>query len=568
MATLPPDDQLIADDLPPANSDFARPRGLALLRAGLGSRKAACMLGFGFASGLPFSLLIGTLNAWLGEAKIDLKTIGVLSWIGLAYSFKFLWAPLVDRLRLPGLEGLGRRRSWMLLCQAVLIGAFVGLSLTDPRAATGRFALIAFAAAFASATQDIAIDAWRIDVSGPDAPLDLLSSLNQFGYRIAAIVGGAFALFMAARMSWPAVYAVMAGAMAVGVIATLAAPDTPRPAGVAGGEAVTPLLPHAVRAALLAVVLAGWVWALVQIGLFAVKVLAPVMPGGKGPSVADFTRHTGPLIIAATVGAPLVVAAFANALAQRMAGEAGPAGKGALRAAANHLWSALVTPMAELVGRTGWGVVFLVGFILTYALAYNIWSAFAYPFYLDALHYSKDEVAFASKIFGIFMTMGGIAVGGVLYARVGAFPTLALGVALPALGNLLYADLADGAPLIDAFIHALRLDGAGALVGLDMRMERLLVAIAYENVATGIALTAFVAYLSSIVSKRHTAIQYALLSSLTSLVGTLGRGAVGEAFQRYGYAPVFRWTAAAGLVSGLFVALEAMRRGFSREPRG
>src|SRR5881397_4319260 len=98
-----------------------RPKGWKLLKAALSTRKAAVMLAFGFSSGLPFALLIGTLNAWLGDAKINLATIGVLSWIGLTYAFKFLWSPLVDRMPLPLLEAIGRRKSWILLCQVVMI---------------------------------------------------------------------------------------------------------------------------------------------------------------------------------------------------------------------------------------------------------------------------------------------------------------------------------------------------------------------------------------------------------------------------------------------------------------
>jgi PAT family beta-lactamase induction signal transducer AmpG len=207
----------------------------------------------------------------------------------------------------------------------------------------------------------------------------------------------------------------------------------------------------------------------------------------------------------------------------------------------------------------GWGVLAPIGFILTYAICYNIWASFAYPFYLDYMHYTKDEVAFASKIFGIIMTMLGISLGGYLFVRIGRFPTILLGAILPPLGNFLYADLADGAPMIDGFAHLLRLDALAQAFGSDERMMRLLLAICYENVTTGLALTAFVAYVSSIVSKKYGAIQYALLGSLLSLVGTLGRGAVGEAFDIYGYAPVFRWTAATALVSTLFVLLEWAR---------
>ena len=540
-----------------------RPRGLALLGVALRSRKAGCMLALGFSSGLPFALLIGTLNAWLGEVGIKLATIGVLSWIGLCYSFMFLWAPVVDRLRLPGLERLGRRKSWIALCQTVLVAGITALSFIDPRAAIGLFAAVAFATAFASATQDIAINAWRIDVADEAAPVELLSAIYQFGYRTASIVGGALALVMAARMSWGHVFQVMAGLIALVALFTLTAPDTPRrinapgydgldgPSGLAAGP----------RAGLLFVVLGSWTWAVVRVGSFMVRMLAPMAPGTKPPSVADFTRANGPQIVLATVGVPLLAATVAHGLRVRVGGRAATAETAPtrLRIAANHAYSALVSPLEELVARFGWWVLSLLGFILSYALCYNIWASFAYPFYLDTLHYTKDQVAFGSKVFGIFMTMIGIGAGGYLFARAGRFPTVLIGAVLPPLGNLLYADLAEGGRGIDAFAHLLRLDGLAALCGADARFTRLLLAICYENISTGLALTAFVAYVSGVVSKRHTAIQYALLSSLVSLVGTLGRGVVGEAFDRYGYAPVFRMTALAGVVSASFVLLEWVR---------
>jgi len=187
----------------------ARPKGWKLLKIALQKRKSATMLGFGFSSGLPYALLIGTLNAWLGEVGIKLATIGVLSWIGLSYSFKFLWSPLVDRFHLPLLDRLGRRKSWIILCQAVLILGFAGLAATNPVTSIGQFAIFAFIAALASATQDVAVDAWRIDVADEESPVELLSAIYQFGYRIASIVGGALALVLAARMTWGSVYLLM-----------------------------------------------------------------------------------------------------------------------------------------------------------------------------------------------------------------------------------------------------------------------------------------------------------------------------------------------------------------------
>jgi PAT family beta-lactamase induction signal transducer AmpG len=368
---------------------------------------------------------------------------------------------------------------------------------------------------------------------------------------------------LAARMPWGTVYMVMAGLVAVMMVVAATAPDTQRPpSGVIeqgleqAGEVNTK-----VRFAALAIVGVCWLWAIVSLGRFMVSMLTAQQAGVKPPSVTEFTTHIGPWIIVATVFVPLVISAVVNWLKAHGEGvqhEAHPKVSSG-RAAMNHIYGALVSPLAELSSRLGRGVLIIIGFILTYALCYNIWSSFAFPFYLDFLHYSKDEVAFASKVFGIFMTMVGISLGGYLFGRIGRFPTVLIGAALTPLGNLVYADLAEGGPNIDRVTHLLRLNVLLGWFGADDRMTRLLVAISYENIATGVALTAFVAYLSSIVSKKFTAVQYALLSSLTFLVGSLGRGFVGESFDTYGYPLVFRWTAAAGLLAVVFVLLEWWR---------
>jgi PAT family beta-lactamase induction signal transducer AmpG len=540
-----------------------RPKGWKLLKAALATRKAATMLAFGFSSGLPFALLIGTLNAWLGDAKINLATIGVLSWIGLSYAFKFLWSPLVDQLKLPLLGELGRRKSWIVFCQAFLIVSFVGLGATDPATNIGWFAIFAVIGAFASATQDIAVDAWRIDVADEKTPVELLSAVYQFGYRTASIVGGAFALFLAARIPWGTVYFVMAALVLALMIVAFTAPDTQRPPRnvIEQGLEQPGEVSASVRLGALAVVGVCWLWAILSLAHFMISMLAAQQAGTKAPSVTEFTANVGPWIIVATVFVPLFIAALVNWLKAHGRGvqkEGHPGAKGG-RAVMNHIYGALVLPLAELSERLRWGVLIIIGFILTYALCYNIWSSFAFPFYLDYLHYTKDQVAFASKVFGIFMTMIGISLGGYLFGRIGRFPTVLIGAAVTPLGNLLYADLAEGGANIDRFTHALRLNVLLGWFGADDRMVRLLAAICYENIATGIALTAFVAYLSGIISKKFTAVQYALLSSLTFLVGSLGRGFAGESFDKYGYPLVFRWTAAAGLLAVLFVLLEWWR---------
>src|SRR6476469_8078668 len=170
-----------------ANPKAVRPKGLKLLGVALKNRRSATMLAFGFSSGLPFSLLVGTLTAWLGEVGVKLATIGIFSWIGLAYSFQFLWSPVVDRLQLPGLERLGRRKSWIALGQAIIAICMVLRALTDPAANIGNFVLIAFVAAIASSSHDIAINGWRIDQADEDVTVEILAALYQFGYRSASI---------------------------------------------------------------------------------------------------------------------------------------------------------------------------------------------------------------------------------------------------------------------------------------------------------------------------------------------------------------------------------------------
>ncbi|MFC4295670.1 AmpG family muropeptide MFS transporter [Novosphingobium tardum] len=554
---------------PAAAAPAPRPKGWKLLKLALRKRKSACMLGFGFSSGLPYALLIGTLNAWLGEVGVNLATIGVLSWIGLSYSFKFLWSPLVDRFHLPLLDRIGRRKSWILLCQVVMIAGFAGLAATNPATDIGTFAIFAFISALASATQDVAVDAWRIDVADEDTPVELLSAIYQFGYRIASIVGGALALVLAARMSWPLVYLLMAGLIGVVIVVTLRAPDTDRPEretlhlALAQPGALAPRY----RALALGVVGLSWLWAIATIVRFMASMLHEPVPGVPPPSVADFTKLYGPWVIFATVAVPLIVAAMTNWLRHRPGSTLNEPDTHAspLRTAANHLYVALVAPLAELASRLGWGVLIVLGMILTYTLCYNIWGSFAFPFYLEELKYTKDEVAFASKVFGIFMTILGISLGGYLFARLGRMPTILIGAILPILGNFVYADLAEGGANIDAIGRGLGLHALLGLFGFDDRMLRLLMAISFENISTGIAGAAFVAYMSGIVSRQYTAVQYALLSSLTFLIGSLGRGIAGEAFDQYGYATVFRWTAAAGLVAVVMVLLEWMR--VSREAR-
>jgi PAT family beta-lactamase induction signal transducer AmpG len=355
--------------------------------------------------------------------------------------------------------------------------------------------------------------------------------------------------------------------MATAIIATLLAPDTARPPAAA--EEAELRQPGALepkwRAAGLAVVGLGWAWAIWTVAAFMARVLTASPDDPNPPVVGDFTRNTGPWIIVATVIVPALVAALFNWWRHRgqhvIAEPLPPPGRRGR--AADHAYSALILPLAELVRRLGWGVVIALGLILSYRITDNIWGSFAFPFYLQELQYTGDEVAFASKIFGVFMTMAGIAIGGILFATLGRNPTLLIGALVAAASNLLYADLASGSVFIDA---TARLFGLEAL-NPDLRMTRLMIAISGENIAGGLAGAAFVAYLSSITSRDYSAVQYALLSSLTFLVGSLGRAAIGESIDRIGYAPVFRFTALIGLIAVAFCIAEWMRSSWAERRR-
>ncbi|HBZ48463.1 MAG TPA: MFS transporter [Stenotrophomonas sp.] len=207
--------------------------------ANLRERKVLAMLLLGFSSGLPIYLVGNTLGFWMRKEGIELDTIGFLSWVGLAYSMKFLWAPIVDKVDAPLLGRLGRRRGWMLLSQAVVAAALIGMAVVHPKGGQILilgiawehmlvFGIMATVVAFASATQDIVIDAWRIESADNSEQLGLLTSTAALGYRTALLVTDALILLIAARVGWQMSYEIMAGLMALGVVAVVMAREPVR----------------------------------------------------------------------------------------------------------------------------------------------------------------------------------------------------------------------------------------------------------------------------------------------------------------------------------------------------
>ena len=405
------------------------------------------MLLLGFSAGLPLLLVFGTLSFWLREAGVNRTTIGYLSWVGLAYAFKWVWAPLVDRMPLPVLtRWLGRRRSWLLASQVTIICGLIGIGLTDPGVALRPVIWCALAIAVGSATQDIALDAYRIESADTDHQAALASSYMT-GYRIAMIWAGAGALWIAARAevsgmagyqqsAWQTAYWVMAASMLLGVATLLLSPE---PAA----------------------------------------------------------RHVLPA-----------------------------------RNAAEWLKSALIEPFADFLRRYGKQAILILALIAIYRISDVVMGIMANPFYVD-MGYTKDEVAAVTKIYGVIMTLVGAFLGGLLAMRFGVMRVLMLGAVLSAASNLLFAWLSTRGHDVAALTFV----------------------ISADNLSSGIASAAFVAYLSSLTNVNYSATQYALFSSMMLLLPKFLAGYSGAMVDAFGYGNFFNVTALMGVPVLLLVWL-------------
>ncbi len=542
-----------------------------LVRA-LGQRKTGAMFVLGFAAGLPYVLITGTLNAWFTNENISVATIGVFSWIIIIYSFKFLWSPAVDRAPTPKIFNMGQRRATILLLQGVILAALFAISTINPTTQIGLIAIAAVTCTFASASQDVLIDAWRIEVADEEVTIDLLSAVYQLGYRMSVILGGAGALIMAARIGWNDTFVALTFLMAIAVSGVfIAADSTVAERNRSLGAAPPPLW----RNLALTPVILGWAWSFAA--LFGFMAFALSSPGDANARV--FTRETGPLIILASIIAPVIAAS----VMLYVQGRKNPG------AAAHKVWpgqkifdalyGSVLAPMMDIIQRLKLAAILVLVLVLSYRFTDLVWGAFAYPFYLGqnygALGHTLDEVAIASKLFGALMTFVGIGVGGAAILKIGRMPCLFFGAVLAAATNLLFADLALGGARTDAFMSFTHLYAAfnfmqplANFLQLDVTaneaLARLMVVIAAENLAVGFASAAIVVYLSSIVNKQYAAVQYALLASLGFLLGSLGRGALGELIEERGFAYVFYLTAALGLVAVVASGAEWLRQ--SRTP--
>lgn len=564
-----------------------RPSRAARAFRALKDRRMAAMLILAFAASIPYGAIVGVLTAWLTQEGIDTDTIGVLSLVTIGYSFKYLWAPLFQTPHGVPFIPVGGRRSWLILCQASIAVLLVVLAVSNPPQNIGLVALICFMILILGPTHDIVLDAWRIEVARSDEDKDLMSALYQFGYKSGGFISGFVALLIAARGGWVVSYVMMAGFVGLTIFGSLLAPEPEETKRKQTTRlSFLPSVPVREAAPAVGIVAIGWLIAFGMIGYFAVMRLG----FNAGMSSRTFVAEQGPWIVLLTVVAPAVVAATLLVRNKAEAVDAPLFAIGQSRGSklVSTLFRAIFDPLMDLIFRLRWWTILVLALALTYRFTDAVWGSFAYPFYLgthmDALGHSLDDVAIASKFFGVIATILGSLLGATLIATIGRMPVFFVGGIIAAATNLLYADLAAGAHTLDAFLAFTHLDGplvafADAAAKLQphamelppdqgQRMARLMITIFAENIAGGFALVAMTAYLTAVVNPRFAAVQYALLASLTMLIGTLGRPWLGKMIEDNGFYPVFIVTFWLGGVAVILSIVEWWRLARAKARQG
>jgi PAT family beta-lactamase induction signal transducer AmpG len=485
-------------------------------------RRSLVMLSLGFASGLPNLLIFDTLSAWLRDAGLSLEIIAFFGLATLAYSLKFLWAPLVDRAKVPVLtKWLGHRRSWMMLCQALIILGLWLIAGTNPIASLGLMAAFAVLVGFISATQDIVIDAWRIEAAVTEKQ-GAMAAAYQWGYRIAMIVAGVVPLALSEFVGWNLSYALMAVLMLIGVAGVLGAPreaqhevraidtgDIPAAPARDLVEWIVRLSLFVLGALILGSGLAGNA-AILSTGLKALGLTGfagAIEAAWQAKPWGVFAQVTGVL-----VGA--VVIFFAARPAPGMKTRPG-----------RYLGVALGAPLVDFFGRYGKAAGLILALICVYRLSDFVLNIMN-PFYLD-MGYSKLEIAEVRKVLGVVMSVLGVGLGGFAIARFGLMRALVVGAFAGPISNLVFAWLATQGPQLWA----------------------LSVAIGVDNIASGFSGTCLIAYMSSLTGQGFTATQYALFSSLYALLGKLVASQSGR---------IVEGAAASADAGGVFAALKTL----------
>ena len=485
------------------------------------------MVLLGFSAGLPILLIFSSLSIWLREAGVEKSAVTLFSWAALAYSFKFVWAPLVDRLPIPILaKFLGQRRSWLLLSQLMIMAAINVMATTNP--ALGDTALIGMALGavllgFSSATQDIVIDAYRIEVGTP-AMQGILSASYTAGYRIGMIVAGAGALYLADYLgtthenyvyeAWQITYRTVSLFGLMGLLTTLLIkePGVHKAASFNDTKEYLKVFFTFILLVVIFIVVFNTSGTLTQFIVLSLTLSSPL---------ALFLFEVSRFLISLLCCVGFIASLAKLQLINR-----------------TFFWEGYCHPVTAFFNEHGkksaWLVLCFIGLFRSSDIVLGVISN---VFYTD-MGFSKSEIASAVKTFGLLVTIIGGFIGGFLCLRIGVMRMLWHSTLVVMVTNLLFV----------------------ALVFNESNILMLYLVVAADNLAGGLATTAFIAFLSSLVDVRFTAMQYAIFSSLMTLFPKLLGGYSGAIVENLGYVDFFIMSAS--LCLPVLLLLMLMRKHF------
>ena len=461
------------------------------------TEKPLKMIMLGFSSGLPILLVFSTLSVWLTKAGVERSTVTLFSWAGFAYAFKFLWSPLVDKVSIPFFLNLGHRRSWLLLTQFLIIFSLVLTSVNDPQNNIIITAVCITLVAFFSATQDIIIDAYRIE--SIDKKLQgSLSSMYIAGYRIGMLVGGAGSLWLASYWGsenyehdvWKKVYLSMSLLMFIGVVANLISKEPKRKRNFTRKTNLHVKFFLSIMISL----------------LIFIYIYSYLDNPFSGPMLSFF--YTILKLIFCFICSGLFLLFLVKIKFQSK----------------SIIKESYFSPIKNFVAKYGKVAIIILLLISLYRMADVVMGVMANIFYLEK-GYSINQIATYSKFFGVFATIAGGLLGGYFAMKYGTMITLFIGALIASLSNLLFAWLATA----------------------ETNIKFLISVITADNISSGFAGAAFVVYLSGLTSLKFTATQYALFSSIMLFLPKLIAGYSGSWVDVIGYHNYFVVTALLGL---------------------
>jgi PAT family beta-lactamase induction signal transducer AmpG len=453
------------------------------------------VLVLGFASGLPLALSAAALQTWLTVDGIDIATIGFFALVGLPYTFKFLWAPLMDRFEPPIAR---RRQGWIIITQLAIAATLYGLSLTTPSEHIELVAFLALSLAFFSASQDVVIDAYRTDIL-LEEQRGLGSSLSVFGYRLAMIVSGGIALVWADAVSgngwsWPFIYRVMAMIMlSVALYSALLLPPVPSTSTSPKSNAFNDLRGCLALAITIAI---GYVVTTKLFSTPTTNIMNQLFADTASTESLQNVKKWADLVtlllgLLVTIPACIWVTRKVN-----------------FETLNRSLANFFSLPQAKAV----------LGFIILYKLGDAFAGSLATPFLIKGVGFTQAEIGVINKVIGIWLTILGAILGGMIMMRIRLFQALLLFGVLQLLSNLGFLCVAElgrdalgsfDLPPFDLIIVTLK-----EKTTIDLL---LLSAIGFENLTGGMGTAAFVALLMSLCNQKFTATQYALLSAFASV---------------------------------------------------